>query len=152
MIDFEKYMIAEEGIFSRFKESKAKKAKIASIEEELKSMDPKKAAEKIISAVKAYSKSPEGQKNGYTIASDANSIQALRTMSYNYQAQPGMINPTTSELTTISGVKCIFVTRKSKETDEPVFTQLVIPVIYNGKPTQDVISRHSGAMVIANNM
>ena len=141
----ESYMIAEEGIFGKFKEMKATKAKIAAKKEELSSLPPMEIAKKIVNAVingNAYT-------NGLATGSEAES--QINIMYRDFVNNPGKINPTISQKVTISGIPCILCTRKNKKTGNEEFQLVAVPYITkNNKVDVDVISLHFGAQMLVN--
>ena len=150
-MDFEKYMIAQEGLFSRIRETRANDKKIKEYKDKILDMDPNTVAKQIMKCLTAFSKSSEGMKMNYMFGTDSSSEQAMRTLLYNYQAEPGKIHPTTSTMVKINGVGCVLVTKQDKAKDWVEFAQLAVPVYANGKMTQEIITPTTAAKLFLNN-
>ena len=150
-MDLEKYMIAEEGLFTKLREARASEKALKEIRSKILNMDPTAVAKLVVKCLKNFENSTDGKKINYQLAKDEESERQIRMMSYEYRANPGVINPTKSELVNINGFKCILATRTDKSSGRTEFMQLVAPVIANGKRQQEVISPMTAARLFEKN-
>lgn len=139
MIDFEKYMIAEEGLFGKLSEIRDVEKKAKPLIEKIKNMDPEAVAKLTIKAIKNSMSSGPLSKQDFQFGKGAEAEQLIRTEYYKAVGHPGVLYKMENKIVKIDGVSVLINTKIDKSGEKELYS-LEYPCVLNGALIQDVLT------------
>jgi hypothetical protein len=139
MIDFEKYMIVEEGLFGKLAEIRWIEEKSKPMIAKIKAMEPEAVAKLAIKAIKSSMISGPLNKQDFQLAKGSDAEQLIRTEYYKNIGHPGVIYKMENKIINVDGVPVLLNTKITKSGEKEIFS-LEYPCVLNGALIEDVLT------------